>query len=88
MGEQSEAEYDREVILEDWLLREGLDDHVEGVRAQELALSELAAKAYTKVLPSPVFRTSRGPIDTLPDTKADYEMVERGLWADEIRVLR
>ncbi|KAJ9452073.1 putative enzymatic polyprotein [Diplonema papillatum] len=88
MGEQSEAEYDREVILEDWLLREGLDDHVEGVRAQELALSELAAKAYTKVLPSPVFRTSHGPIDTLPDTKADYEMVERGLWADEIRVLR
>ncbi|KAJ9439768.1 ABC transporter E family member 2, partial [Diplonema papillatum] len=87
MGEQSEADFDRAVTLEDWLLRGDVSTHVEGVRAQEEALSELASRTYTKA-PSPVYRTSRGPIDTMPVTKADYGKVERGLWEDEIRVLR
>ncbi|KAJ9446725.1 putative enzymatic polyprotein [Diplonema papillatum] len=86
MGEQSEADFDKEIALDDWLLHDG-DEHIEGVRAQEIALSELVARTYSKA-PSPTCRTARGPIDTMPATKADYGKVERGLWEDEIRVLR
>ncbi|KAJ9456920.1 putative enzymatic polyprotein [Diplonema papillatum] len=86
MGEQSEADFDKEIALDYWLLHDG-DEHIEGVRAQEIALSELVARTYSKA-PSPTCRTARGPIDTMPATKADYGKVERGLWEDEIRVLR